>query len=115
MAKIRTNPRHFRLILPNNYSEVWCHIPGTGRIEFERVQVHFGGDTYKLGQLRKGANGEWYLIPKNRESHAYPLDERDNVSGTGHKTVQACVSAHMLNAIREVEAAEAFALARNRR
>ena len=59
----------------------------------------------------RGANGEWYLIPKNRESHAYPLDGRDNVSGTGHKTVQACVSAHMLNVIREVEAAEEFALA----
>ncbi len=40
----------------------------------------------KVGEVMVGLNGEWFPVSLSRVSFADPLQGRDNIKGTGHRT-----------------------------
>lgn len=59
----------------------------------DRRDVAIGGR--RAGEVMLGSNGEWFWVPLSREAHAYPLEGRDNIRGTGFATPEGAVVAEL--------------------
>ncbi len=101
VATTEMDMRHFRLDLPKGWNAIWCHLHGVGSVNLEPVVIYAGGEKYRLGHLYQGDNGEWYMLDPSQISLAYPVGDLDQVKGTGFKTVRECVSACMLEALKQ--------------
>jgi hypothetical protein len=51
-------------------------------------------DGRRVGDVRKGANRRWFVVPNGRGALANPLDNVDNLSRTGYATRSAAAIAH---------------------